>query len=308
MADDTGLTAQSDDGTAQASEAKTTPAGNEPSLADLEEELASQEAGGEGEEPAEGQSEEDELEDFEDGGKKAKLPKWVKGRVMQQADYTRKTMAIAERGKALEARQAQIEAAEAFQRENVREVAKVVALDDQLAAYEKVNWAELLRTNPQQHQAHFSQFQLLERERNKLVGELQRKAEQKALESQQSKAKRYEASLAQIAKEIPNYQEEVGKLNQYAVDNGYSLEELERHALKPHRVITLWKASQFDELMARTRAKAKARPEPASEVVPKVAARRASNSSVEPLDSDSMEVWLAKRNRQVAPKRASGSR
>lgn len=303
MADDTGLTAQSEDGTAQAGEAKTTQAGNEPSLADLEEELASQEAGGEGEEPAEGQSEEDELEDFEDGGKKAKLPKWVKARVMQQADYTRKTMAIAERGKALEARQAQIEAAEAFQRENVREVAKVVALDDQLAAYEKVNWAELLRTNPQQHQAHFSQFQLLERERNKLVGELQRKAEQKALESQQSKAKRYEASLAQIAKEIPNYQEEVGKLNQYAVDNGYSLEELERHALKPHRVITLWKASQFDKLMAIARAKAKQKPAEQVQPIQTVQTRRPAGSAA-PRDSDDITTWMAKERARMEKKRA----
>jgi hypothetical protein len=303
MADDEGLTAQSQDGTEQGSEAKTTPAGNEPSLADLEEELASQEAGGEGDEPAEGQSEEDELEEFEDGGKKAKLPKWVKARVMQQADYTRKTMAIAERGKMLEARQAQIEAAEAFQRENVREVAKVVALDDQLAAYEKVNWAELLRTNPQQHQAHFSQFQLLERERNKLVGELQRKAEQKAHESQQSLAKRYEASLARIAKDIPNFEEVKGKLNDYAVNNGYSLEELERHLLKPYRVSTLWKAYQFDELMARTRAKARQKPAEQVQPIQTVQTRRPAGSAA-PRDSDDIGTWMAKERARMEKKRA----
>lgn len=267
--------------TPQGGEAKTTLTGDEAVLAELQSKLESEEAddGAQEGDAGDGQSDDDELEDWEDDGKTRKVPKSLKPHLMREKDYRQKTMEVAEHRKAVEAQKAAVESEAKFHRENVREVAKLVTLDEQLSAFRAITperWAEIERTNPTQAASLSRQFNLLKDQRENLVGELQQKQQQKASEAQQETAKRYATSLARIAKEIPGWSDELaGKLNEYAVKQGYTLDELQEHVLHPQRVSTIHKAYLFDQLMARTRAKTKPEAAPVVTVVPNITSRRA---------------------------------
>jgi hypothetical protein len=243
----------------------------------------------------------DELEDWEDEGKTYKVPKALKPRLMKDADYTRKTTEVAETRKAIEAQKAEVEETAKFHRENIATVAKLVNLDEQLAAFRAITpeqWASMDAEKASKLQIKMN---LLKDQKEGLVGELQQK-QREALEKQRSAtAKQYEDSISRIAKEIPGWSDELaGKLNAYAMGKGYTEEQLRSMVLQPQAVSTLHKAYQYDQLVAKQRAKAKqsaAEPEPTP--VPKVGARRAPPSS-EPLDTDPPDVWLRKRNKQAA--------
>ena len=280
-----------------------TPASGASDAPELEELLEAETA-------EEGQVEgaDDELEDWEEEGKKYKVSKALKPRLMKDADYTRKTMEVAEKRKAIEAREAEINAESEFRRENFKDVARLQRLDEQIEAIGKIPQEQWEKLTPEKSAELTRRLLLAKDQRDRLAGDLYQKSQQKALKAQQEKAKRIEDGLTQIAKEIPGWSDELaGKLNAYGVDSGYTLDELEDMAATPSRVKTLHKAFLYDQLVAKQRARATtaaAADTPAPTPVPKVGARRSPPSS-EPLDSDPPDVWKAKRDKQA---RAHGYR
>jgi hypothetical protein len=310
MDDQEGATAPESD--TQPTGAAKTATGDEAVLDELEAELTESDEtdpGVDDDQPADGESDDEEYEEFEDGGRKAKIPKWLKPHLERNADYTRKTQAHAAQVKAYEAQVNEFKESQKFHQENVVTVAKIVNLDEQLTALRGITeqqWAAMSvedRTNLQ------TKFTLLKDQRERVVGELQQK-QQQALEKQRGEhAKQYEEGLARIAKKIPGWNDELaGKLNAYAVENGFALDELQSFIPRKNAdayVDTLRKAMLFDQLMARTRAKAKQPAPPVIEPVPTVRPRR-SPASAMPSDSDDTETWIRKERNRVA--KMSGAR
>lgn len=246
----------------------------------------------------------DESEDWEKEGKTYKIPKALKQDLMFQRDYTQKTQAVAEKERAVEAQRAEVEETAKFHRENVKEIAKLVTLDEQLAAYERLDWTALFQQDQGQHQYHLGQMQMLERQRGKLLNELQMKQHQALEQQRASSAKLYEDGMARVAKKIPGWSDELaGRLNAYAADNGFSLDELQ--SFIPRRnaeayVGTLHKAYLYDQLVAKQRAKAK--PDESSAPltpVPTVGTRRSTSSPL-PSDRDDVDTWMRKEAARVA--------
>jgi hypothetical protein len=180
-------------------------------------------------------------------------------------------------------------------------------LDEQLKGLEgltREQWAQLEAKDPQKAASLTREMTLLRSQRDRLAGDLQQKAQQKAHETQQETAKRLEASLARIAKDIPSWSDELaGKLTDYGVENGLSIDDLEEMRFHPSRVKTLHKAYMFDQLMARTRAKAKQPEQSVVEPVQTIRPRRAPQSSL-PQDSDSPEEWVRKEKARMQRMRA----
>src|SRR5690349_1139844 len=92
----------------------------------------------EGEEGEAAQPEPDETEEVEHEGKKYKIPKPLKGALLMQADYTRKTQEVAEQRKQVEAERARFAEEQKLIAESISEFGKVQALNDALAQYDKV--------------------------------------------------------------------------------------------------------------------------------------------------------------------------
>lgn len=97
-----------------------------------------------GEEGEEG-SQDDEYEDFEEDGKIYKVPKDLKGHLLRNQDYTRKTQDLSEQRKAFEARVAEFDtSAQAVSRHHV-ELAKVSDRLEALRDLTQDDWREIDR-------------------------------------------------------------------------------------------------------------------------------------------------------------------
>jgi hypothetical protein len=275
-----------------------TPAGGVPSeTPELELELES-EGLAEGEQP---EGEGDEFEDWEHDGKAYKVPKPLKPHLMRDKDYTQSKQQLAEQRKAAEAERKAFADEQKFFRDNMKAAAGITAMNDKLAAFEAITDEQWSKIDPAKANEMHMKYTRLKGARDRALGELQSK-EREALDKQrETDAKRREDGFAAITKAIPSWSDDhASKLNGYAVEQGYTLEELEQMPLTPHAVVALDKAYRYDQLVAKQRAKAKqsSAAEPTPVPVPKVATRRSAPSS-EPLDSDPPDVWLRKRNAQL---------
>lgn len=133
--------------------------GDEPDEPPVEDEAPEQD---EGEEPAEdegeGESEdqptEPEPEEVSLEGKTFKVPKEVAEIVKKadslQADYTKKTQAVAEKGRYVDDRAQFLEAKEQLLGTAFSEAAELHSLQQQLKQYDGINWGELIAEDAQQ--------------------------------------------------------------------------------------------------------------------------------------------------------------
>lgn len=246
----------------------------------------------------------EELEEVEFEGKKHKIPASLKSAIMMHADYTRKTQEVAEQRKAVETeRQAIIDQAKA-QQEYIQDIAKVVAMDDQIKAYEQVNWQQLTAQDPTQAQALFIQFQQLKDARNAAAGQLQIKEQQRlqqsqqaALEEQQKNAKRFEECMSVVARDIKGWGPELIKqLDKTANELGFTNDEL-RQVSDPRFIKLLHEANIGRQLIKKQSAPP---PKPQAKPVPQVSA---GGSTAKPdmatLAKTDPKKWMELREKEV---------
>ena len=255
--------------------------------------------------PEESPDEEDVEIDID--GVKHRIPAVLKDKFLMQADYTKKTQALAEERRQFEQQGKDFQAQQKALQSHVGEVAKLVALDEQLAWYDRVDWIALNRQDPVKAQELSFQKDALEKQRNAMGEKLTNEWNQRVTQEQQDIAKRYEQGLAVISKAIPDWsQAYADKLTDYAIRNyGASKEQLrDVQLMNPGFVAVLDKAYRLDQLLEKQRARAKNLLQEAPEPVPvtTVGTRRA-RANNEPRDSDVMDTWLRKRNAQVAKRR-----
>src|SRR3954468_9858746 len=82
----------------------------------------------------------EDLEDIELEGKQYRVPKDLKDGYLRQADYTRKTQEVAEQRKAVEEREKAFQDQARLHQEHIKDVAKLVTLDEQIEKYQKYDW------------------------------------------------------------------------------------------------------------------------------------------------------------------------
>ncbi|ALN73538.1 hypothetical protein [Aureimonas sp. AU20] len=274
----------------------------------------------EAEAPKPGDENADEFEEIERNGKKYRIPAALKGELMMQADYTRKTQEVAAARKELETHQAAVEQQRQMmtqqaemQHANIQDFARLVNLNDQLAQYEQVDWAAYEKQDPFAANAAWREYHQLEKARNNLAGELHHKQQQaqqdhqrRTLEAQQSSraeiAKRAEETMKVLTSKVPGWNQEVAtEVSSYAMNvSGYSQDELVNAVGDPRAFILLHKAMSYDKAMAKAADRAaKARQQEA--VAPLTTVPRG-NTSPAPTGLDdrlSADEWARRRNEQV---------
>lgn len=200
------------------------------------------------------QTGEEENEEIEVGDRKIALPKEVAERLkserLMQADYTQKTQALAE-----ERRQFQAHTVEQQQKQQqyVQEVAKVVAIDDQLAAYANLDWNTLIAQDPQQALIYQQQQRTLESQRSAALNSLTQKQQQAALAEQQGIAKQAQDAESYFTREIKGWSPERSTaLQQYAVAEGINPQVLAKALLQsPALAKAVHKAEMYDQLVKK---------------------------------------------------------
>lgn len=203
----------------------------------------------------------EEFGEIEVDGQKFELPKPVAERLqserMMNADYTQKTQALAEQRRQFETQSAE---QQKQQQEYIQDYAKVVAIDDQLAAYNQLDWNGLIANDPQQAMLYQQQQRALEAQRNQVIQAVTQKQQQFALNEQQAIAKQVQEANAYVVREIPGWSAgRDGELHKYVEANGVPQGALGPLVIKhPALLKIIHKAELYD----RQAMKASAKPPP----------------------------------------------
>ena len=203
----------------------------------------------------------EELDDeIEVGDRKVPLPKSVAEQLrkerMLQADYTQKTQTVAEERRQMVADREQFQRQQQEHQQYIADYAKVVALNDQLAAFEAADWNALILSDPVQAMQLQQQQRALEAQRNDAAQKLTQKQQQFALDQQQETAKAVQEAKDYFTREIPGWSPQVdAQLKAYVLGHGLKAEVIAPTAIKAPAMVKLFhKAMLYDALVKKQQA------------------------------------------------------
>ena len=111
----------------------------------------------------------DDGEEIDYEGEKYKVPAKLKEAFLRQADYTRKTQEVAEQKRDIERQAAEVQQRAQFNQQHVQDVAKVMAIDEQLAKYQGLDWNAITDADPVQAMKLDRQMRELQQQRTASV-------------------------------------------------------------------------------------------------------------------------------------------
>ena len=241
---------------------------------------------------------EEELEEIERQGKKAKIPSWLKPELMMQADYTRKTQELAEARRAFEAERSVSH--HATQTERAAE-ANLALIDQQIGAFSTIDWNGWHDSEPFGAQKAFAQYQLLKDARAQTLAYLGSVQQERTFRAQQETARRLEQGVAELTRDISDWSPQTAaKLLDFGQSHyGFSREDLDGID-DPRLVKVLHAAFQWEEHRNKQRQAQKHAAAQAARP-----AERVGGASPKPGLDDrlSADEWLRRRNEQLRKKR-----
>lgn len=204
---------------------------------------------------------EDELEGVKLRGKKELLEK-IKSERLMQADYTRKTQEVAEQRRAIEAERQQFQETAKSHQEHIREVGRLMAVDDRLQQFQQVNWQQLNQEDPVRAQALLIEFNQLQAARGQLANSLAQREQQRQLASQQDSAKRANEAEQIVMREVKDWgAEKLAKFVDAGQKAGIQPDGMRQLLIQyPQAARFLNKALMYDQLLAQRMQKPKAEP------------------------------------------------
>jgi len=190
----------------------------------------------------------DEVE-VEYEGKSYRLPPELKDALLRQADYTRKTQDVAKARKALEAETMAHHGRIDSARAHMLDAARVVALNDQLAQFDQIDWRGLQEKDPARAQQLWQHRARIKHLRDRAARAWTEKEKEHASHSQRATARRMDEVSAHLPRLIADWSPELdAKLTQYGTAQGLSRPEMTQATLhNPAFVKLLHKAHLFDE-------------------------------------------------------------
>ena len=253
-----------------------------------------------------GQTAEDDTDEVEHEGQKYRVPKALKGAFLMHADYTRKTQDVAEQRRALETHQTAIGQQAAMLQDHAHDISRLVALNDQIAAFDKVEWASLRQSHPEQSQDMWFHYMQLQDARNKMAGELQTKVNNRTLELQRQSAKRLDEARAILQRDIKDWSPELaGKLVEFgARELGFTPQEISGVS-DPRLIKLLHRAFIGDQAVKKAAAAAKLAAQEGLKPPAQVGGSASSNAR-KPTEASgdrlSADEWMRQRNEQLRKK------
>lgn len=243
-------------------------------------------------------TEEPDEEEVEYEGEKYKVPTKLKDALLRQSDYTRKTQEVAEMKRQAEAEKQQIAQEREFIQHNLKDVATVTALDQQIAQYQGVNWDQLTESDPVQAMKLERQLRNLQSQREQAAAAVTQRQAHFVQVQQQEAARQLQEGQRVLQREIPGWNESLAReLVDYGLKRGYAPEVLQ-NIRNPQFVIDLHNSYQFTKL----REKASQKPKVVQEKpVTRIQATKA--TATKDPDSMSAEEWAKWRNAQIRKKR-----
>lgn len=160
----------------------------------------------EGHEPT---AEDDDSEEFDWNGQKVRGPKGLKDGLLMQADYTKKTQEVASQRKELEQRAEALQQQAQADEHEMQARAAVTIMDEQLKAYQNINWQQWEDQDFVAAQRGWREFQQLKDLRQSAVNEFNQRYQARTARAQQEIAKRQQETAEYAAKNIKGWSPEV---------------------------------------------------------------------------------------------------
>ena len=206
-------------------------------------------------EPTDSQPVESDDEEIEHEGAKYKVPKPLKEAFLRQADYTTKTQTLAEERRGLEAERQQLAAQQQFQQQHIKDVAKVISIDERLEQFRQIDWNAAMDADPVGAMKLDRQMRELQQQRTQVVQSIEQTQARTSYESQQATARRNAEAAQELAREIKGFgTPEVTKaLKDTGKAFGYKPEELDS-VTDPRAVRLLHEAYMYRKLVAEKKA------------------------------------------------------
>lgn len=206
-------------------------------------------------EPTDSQPVESDDEEIEHEGAKYKVPKPLKEAFLRQADYTTKTQTLAEERRGLEAERQQLAAQQQFQQQHIKDVAKVISIDERLEQFRQIDWNAAMDADPVGAMKLDRQMRELQQQRTQVVQSIEQTQARTSYESQQATARRNAEAAQELAREIKGFgTPEVTKaLKDTGKAFGYKPEELDSVS-DPRAVRLLHEAYLYRKLVAEKKA------------------------------------------------------
>ena len=171
---------------------------------------------------------------------------------MRQADYTKKTQAVAEQRKAADEQTANYESTLA---------ALLTAAGADLSRFDNVNWEQAAVENPDQYKQAKALYEQTKQTHDFIRAQAQEQQQRSQQQHQAAMEDNARESLTVLKSTIPNWNNDLYyAIGEYAQKSlGVSAQEF--NEVHDHRTITaLWKAMQFDSAKSVTQKKVKASP------------------------------------------------
>jgi hypothetical protein len=221
-----------------------------------EEEVVTQEA--EAEENPEVITEEEPEEATEEithnGETKALTKSELKELAQQGFDYTQKTQQLAEQRRSYEAQQQALQVNIAIHTQLSDQVSEIKSLDNQIAQYKQVDWAQLAESDPQQYLKLNHAYRDLKETREEKTREYQKQASELSQAQAQSMEQILQAEAKLLQSKIPEITGPKGAeikqaVSEFLKNEGFSPNEI--GGLLDHRMVSVaWKAAQYDKIKA----------------------------------------------------------
>lgn len=187
--------------------------------------------------------------EFEYEGEKFVLPKKLEKAVMQERDYTQKSMSVAEERRRIEVLQEQARIAnfrQAFESEVSAEIQQLNAYDAVLK--QPVDWSSMSTDEAFRRKLQIDQWK---DEREAIARSVQSKHQQWEAKTRQALEELNSKADEVVSKRVPNWNADTWKaIREHAKADGYTDIEL-GEIRDPRHKLTLWKAQQFDQLKAK---------------------------------------------------------
>lgn len=200
----------------------------------------------------------DDGEEIDYEGEKYKVPPKLKEAFLRQADYTVKTQTLAEQRRDFEAQQEQFTQRQQIQQQHLRDVAKVISIDERLGQFAQIDFNALTDADPVQALKLDRQLRELQSQRAQIVQSINEAQQRTAMESQQETAKRLQEATATLAREIKGFG--TPEVTQALIDTGkafgFTSEELAK-AQDPRAIRLLHEAYMYRKLVSERKAEAK---------------------------------------------------
>lgn len=217
-----------------------------------------------------------------------------------EANWTRKNMDVAEKAKALEARQAAVEKLASLNDNVLDEYARGRAVQLEIEQLQKNDLNALWQTDPNRARMLSDRIAQKQADFQRIVQNVSRLEGELTQEQAREQARRLEEGRHEVERRIPEFAKHESDLVEYAVRNGIPKEQAGNWAANPIVTEMAWKAMQWDRAQEKAKQAAKPKPPQAQPVAPtRSTGGRPKLDLNRDADKMSADEWLKRRQAQL---------